>query len=355
MSLKIGIIGLSNVGKSTLFNALTKAEVPAMNYPFCTIEPNVGVVMTPDQQLIELAKLAVADKITGAAVNFVDIAGLVQGASQGEGLGNQFLAHIREVDAVLHVVRAFPDLNVAKVEGDVDPLADIGIVETELLLADLQVLENRIEKTNRLLKTGERKYKEELKYLEQAMKNLNQGDSLAKLKPYLPVDLPLLSTKPVLYVVNVDEDQLLEQDKLQDITAQLPGESIVLSASLETELANLTEVEAQEFLEELGLVESGLKQVINASIKLFDLITFYTIKGNETRAWMVPRGTLAPQAAGQIHSDMERGFIKAEVIESYRLLESGSFAEAREAGYLRLEGKEYPVQDDDVILFHFNV
>lgn len=355
MALKIGIVGLANVGKSTLFNALTNAEVPAMNYPFCTIEPNTGVVMTPDDQLVKLAELAGATKITGAVVNFVDIAGLVKGASAGEGLGNKFLAHIREVDAILHVVRAFPDPNIAKVEGGVDPLTDIEIVETELKLADLQTLENRIEKTTRLLKTGDKKYKEELKCLEQAVKHLDQDNSLTDFRSNLPEDLALLSTKPVLYVWNVDEEQLLEPEGLESLTKKLADKSILMSAALEKELSSLSALEAQEFLNELGLVESGLNQIIKASIDLLDLVKFYTIKGDETRAWLVPRGTLAPQAAGEIHTDMERGFIKAEVIESQRLLEVGSFAEARERGYIRLEGKEYPVRDNDVILFHFNV
>lgn len=361
-SLEIGVVGLANVGKSTLFNALTKANVPALNYPFCTIEPNVGVVMIPDQRLLQVADLIKPKKVTGAGIRFVDIAGLVKGASRGEGLGNKFLAHIREVDAILHVVRFFADPNVAKVEGSVDPLLDIAIVETELILADMQTLENRIERTERLLKTGERQYREELDILVKVREALNQGIPVRRGGWDLPQDLMLITDKPVLYVLNVAEEDLLEQAQLLDKLAPLLGkvreedsQLILLAATLEAEIVDLPPEDGQQFMAELGIAESGLTQVINGGLGLLNLVTFYTIKGDETRAWLVPEGTLAPQAAGKIHTDMERGFIKADVIQWDQLLASGSLSKAREQGLVRLEGREYPVKDGDVIQFHFNV
>lgn len=362
MSLEIGIVGLSNVGKSTLFNALTKANVPAMNYPFCTIEPNVGVVLIPDQMLLDVAAIVKPKQVTGAVIKFVDIAGLVQGASRGEGLGNKFLAHIREVDAILHIVRVFSDPNVVKVEGNLDPISDIEIVETELILTDLQTIANRIDKTTRLLKTGEKHHKIELAALEQAQELLNQGQTLRNSKLDLPADLNLLTIKPVLYVLNTNETTLLEPDtleelqqKLRDRTGTANSEAILVSASLELELAELEVEEAQSLRQELGIAESGVDKIIDGGTKLLDLVTFYTIKGDETRGWLVPRGTLAPQAAGTIHTDMERGFIKAEVISAESLLEIGGFVKARELGQVKLEGKDYAIQDGDVVLFHFNV
>lgn len=369
----MGIIGLPNVGKSTLFNALTQAAAAAANYPFCTIEPNVGIVPIPDRRLAEIGKVVCPEQLTPATIQFIDIAGLVRGASRGEGLGNQFLGHIREVDALVHVIRCFADDNVSHVEGDLAALRDREIVQTELLLADLQTLEKRREKATRYLKTGEKRYKAELRLIEQLTRHLDQGLparslSLKEDERALLAEFHLLTSLPVLYCANVSSEELADilagggngpcSRHYRDLKTAADEEGsgcIAIACQLEAELQELDDEERQEFLAELGIPNSGLDRLVRAAYQQLDLVSFYTIKGPETRAWIIPRGTKAPQAAGRIHSDMERGFIRAEVLSAKELIELGSFARAREVGILRSEGKEYEVQDGDVMLIRFNV
>ncbi|HHV92989.1 MAG TPA: redox-regulated ATPase YchF [Firmicutes bacterium] len=369
----MGIVGLPNVGKSTLFNALTQAAAEAANYPFCTIEPNIGIVPIPDERLQRIAGVVRPEKLTPAAIQFIDIAGLVRGASRGEGLGNQFLAHIREVDALVHVIRCFPDDNVSHVEGDLDPLRDKGIVETELLLADLQTLEKRQEKVSRYLKTGEDRYKVEFQLIQRLTEHINGGNP-ARTFPVKEDERPLLreyrllTSLPVLYCANVSGEELPDiirgkesgpsgryYRELAEAARKDGAACVAVAAQLEAELQELEEDERREFLEELGISEPGLNRLVKAAYLQLDLVTFYTIKGPETRAWIVPRGTKAPQAAGRIHSDMERGFIRAEVLSAEELIEAGSFGRAREMGIVRSEGRDYEVQDGDVLLIRFNV
>lgn len=355
MALSIGIIGLPNVGKSTVFNALTQLEVPAQNYPFCTIEPNQGVVLVPDHRLAAVAEISQPDVLTGATIEFVDIAGLVEGASRGEGLGNQFLGHIREVNALAHVVRLFEAGDVVNTMGEINPLRDVQVIDLELILADLATVEKRIERTTRYLKTGEIKYKEELQLLEKYKETLEQGIPLRRAALPPLSDLPLLSAKPVMYVLNTNEGQMEIDPAFREWIEAEDAEIVFMDADFEHELTRLEPEEASLFLAEANMDKPALHRLVEAGVRLLDLITFYTIKGNETRSWIISRGMLAPQAAGEIHSDMERGFIRAEVIPWEKLVNEGSVQACREKGLQRIEGKDYVICDGDVIFFRFNV
>lgn len=365
--MKLGIVGLPNVGKSTLFNSLTKAGAESANYPFCTIDPNVGVVAVPDDRLDKLAALYNSAKITPAVIEFVDIAGLVKGASKGEGLGNQFLANIREVDAIVHVVRCFEDGNVVHVDGSIDPLRDIETINLELIFSDLEILERRIAKVTKTARMDKEAAKE-LDFLQKVKKHLEDG----KMAITMELDnedeegfmgtYNLLTWKPVIYAANVAEDDLADDGEnntyvqaVREYAKEQNSEIFVICAQIEQEIAELDEDEKKMFLEDLGLTESGLEKLVKASYHLLGLMSFLTAGEDETRAWTIKIGTKAPQAAGKIHTDFERGFIKAEVVNYRDLLDCGSYAGAREKGLVRMEGKEYVVQDGDVILFRFNV
>lgn len=366
--MKLGIVGLPNVGKSTLFNSLTKAGAESANYPFCTIDPNVGIVAVPDERIRKLGELYHTKKVTPATIEFVDIAGLVKGASKGEGLGNQFLANIREVDAIVHVVRCFEDTNVVHVDGSIDPARDIETINLELIFSDIEILERRISKVAKQARMDKTLAKE-LELLEAVKAHLEDG-KLAKTFE-LPEDedkeawfagYNLLTAKPTIYAANVAEDDLADDGAgnafvkaVRELAAAENSEVFVICAQIEQEISELDDEEKAMFLEELGLKESGLDKLIRASYSLLGLISFLTAGEDECRAWTIKKGTRAPQAAGKIHTDFERGFIKAEVVNYQDLLDNGSLSAAREKGIVGMEGKDYVVKDGDVILFRFNV
>ncbi len=365
--MKLGIVGLPNVGKSTLFNSLTKAGAESANYPFCTIDPNVGVVTVPDERLNVLGKMYQTKKIITAAIEFVDIAGLVKGASKGEGLGNQFLANIREVDAIVHVVRCFEDSNIVHVDGSIEPLRDIETINLELIFSDIEILERRIAKQSKLARNDKSAAKE-VDLLERLKAHLEDG-KLAK--SFEPADedektwfaeYNLLTGKPVIFAANVSEDDLSDDgaankgvEKVREYAAEEGFEVFVVCAQIEQEIAELEEDEKKMFLEDLGLAESGLEKLIRASYHLLGLISYLTAGEPEVRAWTIKKGTKAPQAAGKIHTDFERGFIRAEVVAYDDLIACGSYTAAKEKGLVGLEGKEYVVKDGDIMLFRFNV
>lgn len=365
MGFNCGIVGLPNVGKSTLFNAITAAGAAAENYPFCTIDPNVGVVPVPDKRFDRLVKMYNPAKITPTAIEFVDIAGLVKGASKGEGLGNQFLSHIRDVNALCHVVRCFEDENIIHVDGSVNPQRDIEIIETELILRDLDTIEKKFTDADKRGKSGDRKIRSEADFYARVRDRLLGGRLALYEKPETPDeqiwlrDLHLLTAKPVMYIANVDEKHLVAQDGyvqvVRDLAAKEGAKVVVACTKLEAEIAAMPYEEREQFLHDLGVKESGLDQVIHEGYSLLNLVTFFTCGPKEVRAWTIKQGSTAPQAAGEIHSDFERGFIRAEVMKYSDLIELGSEPAIKEKGLLHVEGREYIVEDGDIVLFRFNV
>ena len=364
--MKLGIVGLPNVGKSTLFNAITKAGAEAANYPFCTIEPNVGIVTVPDERVTKLHEIYNSKRTIYATIEFCDIAGLVKGASKGEGLGNKFLGHIREVEAIVHVVRCFTNDNIVHVNGRIDPAADIDTINTELLLSDMEILDRRIQKTSKMAK-ADKQLQSELDLLNRIYAWLGEGKNARAMdlddeEAAFVKTLGLLSYKPIIYVANVADDEVADSDsnpyvkQVREIAASEGAEAVVICAEIEAEVAELDDEERTMFLEELGIEESGLDNLIKASYSLLNLISFLTAGEDECRAWTIKRGTKAPAAAGKIHTDFEKGFIRAETIAYDKLMEvGGSLAAAKEKGFIRSEGKDYVMQDGDVVNFLFNV